>query len=555
MKRVLSVGVVAGLIVVLCVLSVGPAKRDESGPIDAGQSRVDHEVRHRVRVPVSAFRTPDSTAMLRAEQRKAPALLPSPSAEEIPGEYVLSFYSSADRDAFLGALADHNVTLLGRLHVGNSVRIRVADRAALDAILRDSPVATDISRNVYARLPGADEMTPMTPDGPYQSFRNQALDWLGLSGDNTSWGRGVTVAVLDNGVVDPAVLRGSNVREIDLVHESTTAVENSSGHGLAVASLIVGAGDHVTGVVPAADILSVKVLASDGVGDSFTVSQGIVEAADAGARVINLSLGTRADSHVLRAAVAYAVSKGATVVAAVGNDAIEGVTYPARYPDVLAVGSVDGTGRHIFFSNRGDVDVVAPGSGVAAAGPAGDDVYFSGTSASAPFVSGVAAGLISENPSTTPAEIISIIQRTADDAGKPGNDESYGDGILNIRRILDRTTSGVYDIAVGRPYLPPPTGSSEERWVHVFGQNRGTEPLDVVELHIETSRGEQVARFYNVGVGETVHRDIAVSPYEAEDKDGFSIVVTARIPRNTDQYPANNSVASRIRSVPLTGSE
>lgn len=555
MKRVLTLGVVAAVFVALYVLFVGPGQHDVSVPGDSPRPRAAHDIRSRPRVPATPSRRPDSEEMLRAEQRGGPVLRDSPSAEEIPGEYVLSFYSGADRDAFLRELVDHNATLLGRVHVGNSVRIRVADRAALDAILRDSPVATDISRNVYARLPGTDEMTPLMPDGPYQSFSNQALEWLGLSGDNSSWGRGVTVAVLDNGVVDPSVLRGVDVREMDLVHEAADADGDSSGHGLAVASLIVGDGDDVAGVVPAADILSIKVLGADGVGDSFTVSQGIVEAVDAGARVINLSLGTRGDSHVLRAAVAYAVSKGATVVAAVGNEAIEGVTYPARYSDVLAVGSVDGSGRHIFFSNRGDVDVVAPGSGVAAAGPAGTDVYFSGTSASAPFVSGVAAGLISEDPSTTPGEVISIIQRTADDAGKPGNDESYGTGILNIRRILDRSTSGIYDIAVGRPYLSPAAGASDERSVQVFGQNRGTEPLDVVELHVETSRGEQVARFYNVDVGETVHREIAVSPYEVDAEDGFSIAVTARIPRNTDQYPANNSVVSRIRSLPPTASE
>jgi len=469
------------------------------------------------------------------------------SSDIIPGEYVLSFYSEGDRDAFLRVARLSDAEILGLLGIGNSVRLKVKDRAALDAILEKSPVATDLSRNVYVRLPEREETRPLMPEGTYAAFGGEALEWLGLSGDNSAWGQGVTIAVLDTGLANPSTLFGAGTPQIDLVQEATDTEKTATGHGLAVAALLVGAGENVRGVVPSADILSIKVLSGEGVGDSFTLAQGIVEAVNAGAGVINLSLGSSGDCHILREAVAYATERDVLIVAAAGNDATRGVAYPARYDDVLAVGGIDASGRHMYFSNRGEeVDIAAPGHGVHTMWEGDATVGFSGTSAATPFASGVAAGLLSENPDFTPREIAAILRRHADEAGEPGEDDRYGAGILNIRRILDRNTTGIYDIAVARPHVLRERTATGDVVVQVYAQNRGTEPLDVVDLEINLGSGSQSFSFYNVDVGAVVSREIYVSAHESGDEDGLSLRVSADTPRNSDTYPMNNTVSGAV---------
>jgi thermitase len=86
-----------------------------------------------------------------------------------------------------------------------------------------------------------------------------------------------------------------------------------------------------------------------------------VYAANHGAQVINLSLGGSNPSSTLENAVNYAISKGVIVVAAAGNNGTEGALYPAAYPDVIAVGSVDPNLQHSSFSNYGSqIDIWAP---------------------------------------------------------------------------------------------------------------------------------------------------------------------------------------------------
>ena len=127
---------------------------------------------------------------------------------------------------------------------------------------------------------------------------------------------------------------------------------------------------------------------------------GILWAADHGAQVINLSLGGAAPSVTLQDAVLYAYNKGILLVAASGNNGGAQVLYPARYPEVMAVGATNFSNQPSSISNYGpEVDVAAPGENIYSLWPGG---YFtqSGTSMSAPFVSGLAAILFSFTSNT-----------------------------------------------------------------------------------------------------------------------------------------------------------
>ena len=141
---------------------------------------------------------------------------------------------------------------------------------------------------------------------------------------------------------------------------------------------------------------SVRVLPVDVYGNSersstFDVARGIVEALNAGAKIINLSLASPGDSQLLHNVIIKGAERGALFIAAAGNEPTTLPNYPAAYPEVLAV-TAGGKNGLASYANRGDfVDVVAPGSSIIYFG--GKAYMVTGTSASTAYISGLAAGM------------------------------------------------------------------------------------------------------------------------------------------------------------------
>ena len=118
----------------------------------------------------------------------------------------------------------------------------------------------------------------------------------------------------------------------------------------------------IAGIAPNARILPVKVLDNTGYGSYAQVAEGIVYATDMGARIINLGFGGAGSSELLQNAIDYAVARGVLVVAAAGNGGANTIYYPAAYPGVIAVGSVDDLLTWSPFSSTGThISLVAPG--------------------------------------------------------------------------------------------------------------------------------------------------------------------------------------------------
>jgi len=200
----------------------------------------------------------------------------------IPGEYVFRFYNAADRVAFEEYVSRHGVTLLDSMAVGNMVRIRVADRRQLADLLRNAPVAVEHAPNLYVRIPERRELHRQAPAGGYTAFGAEAAKWLGAE-SSRGRGRGIKVAVLDSGV---NAARGLSGRVVAKQYVDGSG-ESDGPHGSAVAGIIAG---DASGMAPAADILSIRVLSDSGNGDTFTLAKAIVDAVDAGANIINMSL-------------------------------------------------------------------------------------------------------------------------------------------------------------------------------------------------------------------------------------------------------------------------
>lgn len=287
----------------------------------------------------------------------------------------------------------------------------------------------------------------------------------------------VTVAVVDSGVGPHVDLVGKILPGRSFVAgQSSNDTVDRNGHGTAMTDLIAAnVHDHlgVAGVAQRVRILPVTVLDAQGVGNDQDAAQGIVWAVDQGADVINVSLGGEWPSEALKAAVVYARERGAVIVAAAGNDGPTAATrYPAAYPEVIAVGAVDRSDVHLDLSNSGaEVDVAAPGASIMAPdffsnGVAGLGYrLYSGTSFSAAYVAGVAALLLSFDPTMTPAEVQRLLEVGAVDVGPPGRDDQTGAGRVDVARSLAAAqgrTALPGDVTAPRPALVVNAESSDE---------------------------------------------------------------------------------------------
>jgi type VII secretion-associated serine protease mycosin len=278
--------------------------------------------------------------------------------------------------------------------------------------------------------------------GAPDPFRSQqwALDQVPYEATwPRSAGNGVIVAVVDTGVrADHEDLVGKVLPGHDFVG-NTDGRTDPDGHGTHVAGIIaadVGNGRGIEGAAPGVRILPVRVLDASGQGTTATVAEGIIWAADHGARVINLSLGGNVDSLGTRAAMQYANSKGAIVLAAAGNDGDEGnqPVYPGADPEAVAVAAVDSSLSHAAFSNTGAyVDLAAPGVDVLSTWSSARNAYAyaSGTSMATPYASAAAALVVSTNPKLTPAQVAATLESTARDLGPAGPDGAFGHGLVN----------------------------------------------------------------------------------------------------------------------------
>jgi thermitase len=220
------------------------------------------------------------------------------------------------------------------------------------------------------------------------------------SGWGIHTGRSNTViAIVDTGVdLNHPDLKNKLVKGYNFVEDNDTPMDDDSHgtHCAGIAAASTNNGVGVAGVCPNCSVMPVRVLGSDGSGTTSTVSNGIIYAADHGAAVISMSLGSPSASSTLDDAVKYAAKKGVVIVAAAGNDGVDLPFYPAYLEPCIAVGStVQYTDERSSFSNYGDwVDIAAPGSSIMSTIP-GNYGLKSGTSMAAPFVSGLAALMVS----------------------------------------------------------------------------------------------------------------------------------------------------------------
>lgn len=398
----------------------------------------------------------------------------------LEGQRVLVFKDQAALQRFMEKMGK-GIRLIGRLDALNALCVGFSDYADLAALL-------DGDEELSFVFPVT---TPPLPDGSVQSgavaLGNQLLEWLGITGDHSTAGAGVRIAILDTGVASHPAFQ-SLIRSINLVDfPADPAALN--GHGTAVASLIIGNGQLTPGVAPGAEIISIRVADDFGQSNTFLLARGIIAAVDAGAKLINISMGGLGESALLKNAIAYARERGALIFAAAGNKGIDQVYQPAASDGVIAVGSVDADGNHLAFSNSGsEIAISAPGYAVNAAIPGGQVAAVTGTSFSTPIVVGAVAHLMTEagDGNLTSWQAWQLLASNLKDGGMAGTDPFLGAGMPDIGMALNAGTPGIYDAAVASQRILPPDPANPYGQVEILIQNRGTENLINTAVRVST---------------------------------------------------------------------
>lgn len=257
----------------------------------------------------------------------------------------------------------------------------------------------------------------------------------------------VIIAVVDTGVeADHPDLQGVLETGYNVIDPSSPP-EDDVGHGTHVTGIIaasVNNNEGVAGISWFNKVMPVKALDNSGAGTTYSVSEGIIWAADHGAKVINMSLGNYADSEFLHDAIKYAYDRDIVLIAATGNDNTERPGYPAAYPEVFSVSATDVNMQRASFSNYGDyVDVVAPGASIASTYMGKQYASLSGTSMASPHVAALAGLIRSRNPELTNVEVMDLMRSSVVDLGASGHDKYFGYGQIDIYKALEAAGNGV----------------------------------------------------------------------------------------------------------------
>jgi subtilisin family serine protease/putative cell wall-binding protein len=309
--------------------------------------------------------------------------------------------------------------------------------------------------SLIKKLPGVASASPdqiyqasIVPKDPYYENHQNYLTSIGMerAWDVTQGTSNVKVAVIDSGI---------NPSHEDLTYRLTDGFDGV--YGGAVRSDADGHGTHVTGIIaanantkgvvgvsPKVKVEPIKVEGEEGL-STTAIIRGVEYAIDKNVDIINMSFGGYNPIEALQDVLWNAHQEGIVLIAASGNDDTSMTSYPAGYPWVIAVGATDTTRSSTSvadFSNFGPhIDVAAPGVDILSTSNVGGYGSGSGTSFSAPIVSGLAALIRSKHPNWTPAQVEFALQNGAKQLYSQESHPYVGFGQVNGYQSLNTSLS------------------------------------------------------------------------------------------------------------------
>jgi Subtilase family len=268
-----------------------------------------------------------------------------------------------------------------------------------------------------------------------------------------STGRGIRIAVIDTGIdADHPDLQGAIIETFDAIGSKDPRPDM---HGTAIAGIIRAHG-LVMGVAPDATLLAARAFETAprrGLPEStsFILLRALDWSVRHGANIVNLSFSGDRDPAMQRV-VAEAARRNVILVAAAGNGGPKAApSYPAAYPQVIAVTAHDSADHLYIHANRGAyIAVAAPGVDILVPILKHGHMFMSGTSMSSAYVSGIMALLLERAPNLSAEDAARILMDTAGDLGAPGRDNEFGAGRVDARAALEAMVADAREIGARR---------------------------------------------------------------------------------------------------------
>lgn len=382
---------------------------------------------------------------------------------EVTGQIIVHFKPGVTDAEITAVLNQYNASIKGKIPGINSTVVSVQPG-------QENSVRQALSTNPIVKYSEPDYIQHVLMVPNDQFFANQwdlantgqtiqgnkgtpNADIHAEQGWDVSQGAGVKVAIIDTGIdLSHPDLASKVVAQKIIV---TTSINDMFGHGTHVAGIIAADtnnGTGVAGVCPQCQLIIIKAMDDNGLGQTSNLATAITWAADNGAKVINMSEGGGQFSQTQADAVAYAWGKGAVIVGAAGNTNTNQQFYPAADPTVVSVAAVDNMDKKASFSNFGSwVNVAAPGESIFSTLPTHAYVmqtkeklnlnydYLSGTSMAAPVVSGAVALLWTSKFGTSNTAVVQRLLSTADKVA--GTGQFWQDGRIDLAKALGVTPS------------------------------------------------------------------------------------------------------------------
>jgi len=368
------------------------------------------------------------------------------------GSLPVEIVRLADRFGFLKLRVIGKHDLFGLIdQVGRLPSVRYAEPNMVGHLCLISVIPNDPDFNKQWHYHNTGQVPPGgTPDADIDAPEG----WEWTTGSSL-----IKVGVLDTGIpIQGGTLSHPDLDDAtrfllgyDFVNDDNMPADDH-GHGTHVTGTIAAETDNnegVAGVCWNCRILAIKVASQFGSISAEDFRDGCHYAVDNDCQVINFSGGFYSSSSTLEDGVAYADTDNVLLCAAAGNADGGAVLWPAayspQYSNVICVSATDHNDQFASYSSQGpEVNVSAPGG---YGWPYDvDDVYstylptgygyMAGTSMACPHVAGLAALILNQNPSLTPAQTRTWIQLTADDLGPPGFDNQYGWGRINLFKAV-----------------------------------------------------------------------------------------------------------------------